>query len=351
MRRSTAWPWGSKRPSPWAGLSGRDRTSREGQPARKDSRPATRRSTGLPPTPFPLHPAGSPSGTTRPGGIISHVHYRMFRPARSFTPVRIVSIVQAARVEPPLHHRPAGLTRRHVATRFQRQQDAGRPVPARARAFTGRRAPPAPPRMPRAAATPLAWCSAVRPGVTVRSCCRRSGWSGCRPVLLRAVRRQLGRGRRRLRVLWQLLVRLPGTSFEGLQSRLVPLRVMVEPMESRVFWSVTPATGDIPANFTTAGHEMTPDVAVAADGSFIAVWEADRSRDDGTSPDGGEDPRLIIDDAGSVGFAWQDDVVSGLAGTVSTSPPSASGNPPSGRSPSPSPSIRRRARRPKARPP
>ena len=81
--------------------------------------------------------------------------------------------------EPPRASSSPGSTRRHVATRFQRQQDAGRPVPARARAFTGRRALLAALRWSRAAATSSAWCSAVRPGVTVRSCCRRSGWSGC----------------------------------------------------------------------------------------------------------------------------------------------------------------------------
>lgn len=153
--------------------------------------------------------------------------------------------------------------------------------------------------------------------------------------LTRALLRHLGRRAtahaRRVWVLWAMPVRPPAGDMSAGCMAPALLRVMVEPLQSRVLWSVAPATPDLPVNLTTANNQVTPDVAIAADGSFVAVWESDGNWDgdkrgvfarrfaaDGT-PLTGEvivnattagdqtDPAVATDDAGNFAVTWVTD--------------------------------------------
>jgi hypothetical protein len=150
-------------------------------------------------------------------------------------------------------------------------------------------------------------------------------------MILRRFRPHVGRAGRRVRVLWTLLVSSPARPQSPGVDGMALLRVMIEPLQSRVLWSVTPATGDLPVNLMTANHEVTPDVAIAADGSFVAVWESDGNWDgdkrgvfarrfaaDGTALTGefvvnattaGDqtDPAVASDDAGNFAVTWVSD--------------------------------------------
>ncbi len=56
-------------------------------------------------------------------------------------------------------------------------------------------------------------------------------------------------------------------------------RPRMEELPSRLLLSVTAVGGDININATTSNNQIAPAIAVAPDGSFVAVWEADGNLD------------------------------------------------------------------------